>query len=404
MRIAFLTQPWATAVPPSESVAIWTQEVARRLAADHDVRIWSRGPSDAPPLRLDGVEYRFVRGRGDYRLERALRRFDRFRPVERPAFASPAFQASYHAELLRALRADPPDVIHAQTFSQLVRPAKLACPNAAVVLHIRDQMTAGLAPSLLRRRLTRADAVVGCSEFVAQGLRDACREAAPRVRAILNGADIERFMPSDRRSSGALRLLYVGRISPEKGTHVLFEAFGKLVADHEVELDVVGEEAVPPQDMVALLGGPEVRTRASPGYLQRCLELLPEAARARVRLHGKHSHEELPSFYAQADVVVVPSLSEAFGTAAVEGMATGLPVVGSRTGGIPEVVTDGETGLLVPPGDAAALAGAISTLAADAELRRRLGDAGRRRAEERFSYDRIAGELAALYAGLARSQ
>jgi glycosyltransferase involved in cell wall biosynthesis len=404
MRIAFLTQPWATAVPPSESVAIWTKEVAQRLAGDHDVRVWSRGPAGAPPLLLDGVEYRFVRGRGDYRLERALRRFDRLRPAARPVFASPAYQASYHLELLRALRADPPDVIHVQTFSQLVRPAKLACRGAAVVLHIRDQMTAGLAPGLLRRRLTRADAVIGCSEFVAAGLRAACGDAAPRVRAILNGVDVGRFTTSERPSSGPVRLLYVGRISPEKGTHVLFEAFAKLSADHELKLDVVGEEAVPPADMVALLGGPEVRSHAAPGYLARSLKPLPESVRARVRLHGKRSHDELPSFYAQADVVVVPSLSEAFGTAAVEGMASGLPVVGTSAGGIPEVVADEETGLLAAPGDPAALAGAISRLVADPELRGRLGAAGRRRAEERFSYERIAGEIAQLYAGLGRSQ
>jgi glycosyltransferase involved in cell wall biosynthesis len=402
MRIAFLTQPWATAIPPSESVAIWTQEVARRLADDHDVLIWSRGPPRAEPLRRDGVEYRFVHGRGDYRLERALRRFDRLRPAGRPAFASPAFQVSYHLGLLRALRSDPPDVIHVQTFSQLVRPAKLACPRAEVVLHIRDQMTAGLAPGLLRRRLTKAGAVIGCSEFVAQGLRTACPEAAPRVRAILNGVDVERFTPSARPSEEPLRLLYVGRISPEKGTHVLFDAFGRLTGD--VELDVVGEEAVPPDDMVALLGGPEVRAQAAPGYLSRALALLPEAARLRVRLHGKRSHDELPSFYARANVVVVPSLSEAFGTAAVEAMASGVPVVGTTAGGIPEVVADGETGLLVPPGDPAALGAAISALGADPELRRRLGAAGRQLAEERFSFDRIAGEIERLYAGLRKSQ
>src|SRR4051812_22257954 len=231
MRIAYLTQPWAAAIPPSESIAIWTQEVARRLAGQHEVQIWSRFRGETP-MQVDGVEYRFVDARGDFRLERALRRADRLRPAGRPLFASPAYHGSYHLALLRALRADPPDVIHLHTFSQLVRPAQLACPDAAVVLHIGDQMSAGLAPRLLRRRLTRADAVIGCSEFVARGLRTACAAAASRVHTIYNGVDLERFTPAEGRADGdAVRLLYVGRVSPEKGTHVLFEALASL--DHD---------------------------------------------------------------------------------------------------------------------------------------------------------------------------
>jgi glycosyltransferase involved in cell wall biosynthesis len=404
VRIAFLTQPWATALPPSESVAIWTEAIATRLAADHDVVIWSRDrEGNAAPLQLNGIEYRFVRGRGDFRLERALRPFDRLRPARRPLFASLLYRASYHLDLLRALRADPPDVVHIPTFSQLVRPVRRACPRSLVVLHVRDEMTARLDRGMLRRRLPRADAVVGVSESVSAGLRAACPEA--RVHTIHNGVDLARFMPpAERDPAGPLRLLYVGRISPEKGTHVLFEAFEALAAREPVELDVLGEEALPPPDMLALLGGPEVGVHGSPGYLARSLGQLSDSARARVRLHGRLPHEELPRFFREADLLVVPSLSEAFGKPIVEAMAAGLPVVATRAGGIPEIVADSQTGLLVPPNDPRALAEAVSRLGADPGLRRTLGTAGRKRAEERFSYDRIAGEVAELYATLGKSQ
>ena len=148
--------------------------------------------------------------------------------------------------------------------------------------------------------------------------------------------------------------------------------------------------------MLALLGGPEVREQPASGYLEASLARLPADARARIRLHGKRPHDELPAFYRRADVLVVPSLSEAFGKPAVEAMASGLPVVATRVGGIPEVVADGETGLLVPPNDPVALAEAMGRLAADPALRARLGAAGRARAEERFSYDRIAREVETL--------
>ena len=70
MKLAFVTQPWATAVPPSESIAIGTQAIAERLADEHEPVIWSRRPegSDGSPRSQRGVEYRFVSGRGDYRL------------------------------------------------------------------------------------------------------------------------------------------------------------------------------------------------------------------------------------------------------------------------------------------------------------------------------------------------
>ena len=120
-----------------------------------------------------------------------------------------------------------------------------------------------------------------------------------------------------------------------------------------------------------------------------------------MRLHGRRRHDELPDFYRGADIVVVPSLSEAFGMATVEAMACGLPVVATDAGGLPEVVVDGETGLLVRRNDPRGLADALVRLAGDEQLRRRLGAAGRSRVEQLFSYDRIAVEVEELYAGLA---
>jgi glycosyltransferase involved in cell wall biosynthesis len=390
MRIAFLTQPWATAVPPSESVAIWTFEVARRLAEDHEVAVWSRGTAE--PMTLEGVEYRFASGRGDHRLERALRRVERLRPVDRPVFSSGLYGASYHLMLARDLRRWRPDVIQVQTFSQLVPLLRHSCPGASIVLHVRDEMLSRLSPRVLSRRLRDADVVLGVSEFISSGIRAAFPAVAARVRTIHNGVDVSRFAPAERAAAGPLRLLFVGRISPEKGVQVLLDAFARLQYEGlEAELTLVGDPlgSLPPE-MLALFG--VVAYDSS-------LETPPE-----VRMLGKRPYDDLPDLYRSAEVLVAPSLAEAFGLPLVEAMASGLPVVATRVGGIPEVVEDGVTGLLVAPGNRDALAAAIQRLR-DPDLRRRLGRAGRERAESTFSYDRVTTELAALYDKLrSRSQ
>jgi glycosyltransferase involved in cell wall biosynthesis len=107
--------------------------------------------------------------------------------------------------------------------------------------------------------------------------------------------------------------------------------------------------------------------------------------------------EDVPDLLARSDVFVLSTLSEGMPMSILEAMAAGLPVVASAVGGIPEVVVDGETGLLVPPRDAAALAEALRRLLDDPELRRQMGAAGRARAEEHFDVARSGREHLALY-------
>lgn len=112
---------------------------------------------------------------------------------------------------------------------------------------------------------------------------------------------------------------------------------------------------------------------------------------------------DVPRLLETFDLFVFPSLEEALGTAVLEAMAAGKAVVASRVGGIPEVVADGETGLLVPPGDSDALAGAVTRLLENSEVRRRMGERGRLRIEEQFSLDRMLERTEALYHRLCRA-
>ena len=104
------------------------------------------------------------------------------------------------------------------------------------------------------------------------------------------------------------------------------------------------------------------------------------------------------------DLFVMSSITEGLGTSVLDAMAAGLAVVGTRAGGIPESVVEGETGLLAPPGDAPALARAIACLLRDTARRRAFGAAGHRRARAAFSAERMVGETAAVYAAVAATR
>jgi glycosyltransferase involved in cell wall biosynthesis len=112
---------------------------------------------------------------------------------------------------------------------------------------------------------------------------------------------------------------------------------------------------------------------------------------------GFLAHDELERLYERAAVIVVPSYREGFGVVCAEAMAHGRPVVASAVGGLLDLVEDGETGILVPPGDVPALGAALRRLLADANLRRRMGEAGRRRVQERFSWERVTDATISAY-------
>jgi glycosyltransferase involved in cell wall biosynthesis len=167
---------------------------------------------------------------------------------------------------------------------------------------------------------------------------------------------------------------------PMKGLVPLLEAVAKLRTERELELVVIGN---PRPD----------------GRVAKAIERLDLAPV--VRCVSGISDDELAVNYAQAQVAVVPSLYEGFSLPAIEAMACGVALVATTGGALPEVVgTDGVTGLLVPPDDPGALAGAIGRLLDDAELRERLGAAGRQRVLGRFTWQVTAAGTAAEYRAL----
>lgn len=225
-----------------------------------------------------------------------------------------------------------------------------------------------------------------------------------RIVVVPPGVDLELFRPipkADARRFVGLSdpegrlLLFVGRLDPVKGLNVLFDALCQLLRNRQGQGHIC----------LAVIGGEGAENGEALREEAVCLDEVKEryGLQEMVAFLGSRSQETLPYYYSAADVCVMPSLYESFGLVALEAMACGTPVVASRVGGLPHVVRDGETGLLVPENDPEALAGTLQTLLADEVLRHRLGERAREVAQG-LSWERVAEQIVALYQQVAGHQ
>ncbi|HLF71121.1 MAG TPA: glycosyltransferase [Dehalococcoidia bacterium] len=247
---------------------------------------------------------------------------------------------------------------------------------------------------LTRYALSHADAITATGLHLATETTRYAPRGKP-VTVVPYGVDLERFAPKnahpERRPEpveGALEgrdsddapfvIGATSRFSPEKGVRYLVEAFALLRRR-------LGERAV-----LRLAGeGPE---RAKLEALARELGVADA-----VEFCGWLEHDALPAFLGSLDVFVLPSTYEGFGVSAVEASAAGLPIVATNVHGIPDVVRHSVTGLLVAPKDPQALADAIASLADDAPLRQRLGEAGRAYVAKHYDWHANAAQMDRLY-------
>lgn len=293
--------------------------------------------------------------------------------------------------MLHSLFAPEPDILHVH-----VDPNLMWLRGRAKILHLHAPAVDVSAPAYARL-LGRADAVVACSEYVRRQFLKTSGWDARRTFHVPNGTDLDRFQPASlaekTRSRTNLNLdhssfvvMYVGAIVEEKGPLHLVKAFDRL------SLQFPGARLV-----VAGSGRLWGNMDSSRKGLNSYEALVRQDATERVLLLGDVPHAAMPGVMRAADVVVVPSVcEESFSMAALDGLATGLPVVASRVGGLPELVEDGRNGILVPPGDEGGLSAAILRLAGDPELRRRMGLEARRRSL-RYSWDQVSSELGNVY-------
>jgi glycosyltransferase involved in cell wall biosynthesis len=408
-RIALINQPFDAALPPKQtSLAIWAYQVARELADRCDVTVYGRKRRTGQQTeRIDGVCYRHIPNRFDRRLIPWLERWGKNRPVDRPVAASRWYAVEYARRVASDLRRRGCDVAWVFNYSQFAPIIKRANPATRVFLNMQCEWASQFDRAMIAERLRSVDAVLGCSGYVADKVRDRFPAYPGICQAVYNGVNPRMFEVAapikEKTNDAGPRILFVGRISPEKGIHVLLDAFAQvLTVVPDATLDLVGADAACPREILAdLSDDPMVRALGrfytGEGYGAHVRAQAAALGIAeRVRFHGFLAHAETAQRFAAAALLVNPSLSEAFGMSLAEGMAAGLPVVATRVGGMVEVVDDETTGLLVAPDDAANLATALTRLLTDAPLREKMGQAGRRRVAERFAWWHIADELFAL--------
>ena len=262
--------------------------------------------------------------------------------------------------------------------------------------------------------------IIGCSDYITETIRARFPVIAARCHTVYNGVDTDRFCPItdfSLRKSGTERLLYVGRLSPEKGVHVLIQAF-KILAESRpgLRLDLVGASNAC-TIFISLPTCRSERTQVWRRFSDRISDMVwrqlvlraelsgrPRAEAAgddRIYFHGGVLQTDTIDFYRRAAALVFPSVwNEPAGLPTIEAQACGTPVVSTYSGGIPEYVSHGQTGILVARGEARELAMAISRVLDNPALARAMGEAGRQRAVERFSWEVSSRRLADLLESL----
>jgi glycosyltransferase involved in cell wall biosynthesis len=305
-----------------------------------------------------------------------------------------------HEELQRLMDVHEFDVINfpewgAEGFAHLVNVARDR--HVPVVVHLhgplsmfaerigwpeRNSMLYRVGTAMEDASIELADGLMASSAHIADFVADRHQIERSSIDVVHSGVDCDLFQPAPApsRRSGRPTVLFVGNIARNKGVTFLFDAILRLRQDYpDIRLRLVGSG----DD--GLLEGFRRRARL-------------EGAEENLEIRGFVPRERLPECYRDADVFASPASYE-LGVANVyiEAMACGCPVIASTAGGAAEAVRDGDTGLLVPPGDIDALVAALDRILADDELRQRMSAASRRRVEEYFSLDRYIVRVLATY-------
>jgi glycogen(starch) synthase len=285
----------------------------------------------------------------------------------------------------RLRREFEPDLVHVafvapgvlfQVQTARVYPAPLLVTMQQQSATFRDPGPARLLASTLRA----ADWVVSCSESTRAEVEALVPEVSPRSSVIRNALEPPPVLPSPLPVAPR-RLLYVGRLAHQKGVDLALVAFGSIAERFpDVALVIAGDGPLR-SELEALAGSLGIRHR--------------------VEFLGWIPPDEIPMLMNSATVVVMPSREDPYPLVAIEAALMARPLVAARVGGLREAVVDGETGLLVPPDDPVALAGALAEVLDHREFARQLGEAGRTWALATYSWERFVDAYDDLYQKLA---
>jgi glycosyltransferase involved in cell wall biosynthesis len=288
------------------------------------------------------------------------------------------------ARLAQQLRRDGIHLVHTHHLSQLIYGGIAARLAGAKVVHTEHEfytLSRKRSRRLLRGLSVLTETVTAVTEPVMQFLNEQVGIPRRKLVTVHNGVQIQRFqsaVSADRQAFGwrpdDVVITCVGRIEPEKGHRVLLEAFRQVHRRHsQAKLLVVGDG----------VDRDELEAMAARDF------------NGSVQFLGMR--KDVPELLAASDIVAMASFHEGLPMAALEAMAARKPLVATRVGGLPQLVREGQTGLLVPAGDAAALADAVQSLVADQPRRERLAAAAFSEVQRQYSFDRTVARYEGVY-------
>jgi spore coat protein SA len=412
LKVGFVSQTWDHSGPPDPggSIGIWTWEVARRLARSLDVVVAGPRSRGVAAERWENVDFRRPAPAAADRWLPILERV--FARTNGPEFASSVYYPFYAKRAAKTLSAERCDVVHVHNFSQWVPVIRSACPQAKIVLHMHADWLIQLDRDQIARRLKLSNVIVGCSDYVTRNIQRRFPEYVERCVTVYNGVDLNSITPGAERltPSDGPRVVFVGRVSPEKGIHVLIDAFELVLTKcPDAHLEIIGGEYIMPFEYFAWGSDDSMVRGLKRFYPGSYLEALRHKARRNLEGHvtflGHLPRAEMIEHVRQADLFVQPSIAvEMFGMAVADAMAAAVPVVATRICGLPEVVADGKTGVLVPPNNPEALADAIIRQLSNFTVSKQMGQAGRARVERLFSWDHTAKTIERVYRAICSEE
>jgi len=271
------------------------------------------------------------------------------------------------------------DVIYVFNRPEFMPALKKSNPAAKLALHMGNDHLMEMEAGLGRRVVAACDLIIATSQYIRAGMLKKHPHAGGKIRVFHNGVNAEQFCPNHaaaEKKEGII--LYVGRLCAGKGVHHVIAAVGPIFGKFpNARLKIVGSSWF----------GENVATE----YVER-LKALAAPAGARIEFAGYVPNDRVAEHYREADIFVAPSVwNEGFCNANLEAMASGLAVVSSNRGAIPEVV--GDAGILIDPENPHDLGVKLEYLLANPRVRRNLAEAARARATTCFDWDRISREI-----------
>lgn len=390
-RIGVVSVPW-TGVPPKNSlgsVGNVVHEMTRPLVDRYSFTLVG-GTSRSKQREVDGVDYVPIDDQLDRRyLDPFFGAIDRVRSGRQPREHSSRFHSRYAVAAAERLARARCEVVLVVEYPQWLPILRRHLPDARLVYWGHSGISVHSQGDRFAHYTADADAAFACSQYVADSIVERAPALRDRVHVTYNGFDPERFRPSPE-AAPTRTIMCVGRVTPDKGTHVLVDAFRTLARDREdLELVLAGpmwitdpasfpgmgkgheqeiEQLARPNLPSAIAKVERKLRRLPPGPLPYRAELEHRAGPVLDRVHfaGSLIDDELPRQLVGSLAFVQPSLvEEGLPLTSLEAMGCALPLVVSDRGGTKEVVEEGRNGFVVPSGDAGALAHALRRVVDD---------------------------------------